>query len=180
MNHPQHLSAEQKFLRTVMVSTFEITKPAAESATWFLTGSAAIVGLLVANADSVSKIVSIGALKGGLICLVISMMCGVIVRMLAVSIHHRIKSVEDLSAYLASEEGKNIMSQMSIPVEQLREKMAAPFLWPLNRAMLKGANDKDYLRTEKACARQLSYLVRWSISQQILAGIGLLIILLGF
>lgn len=183
MPHGPHLNSQQRFIRTVVLSVLSLAKPIGDSATWFLTGAAAISGLLIANSESVTKLIAVGSFKWGLVCLVFSMLAGVIARGMSINISTRISTLNELNEYFNSVDAQKDMAgmaEMNIEPKDLVEQMQSCFSWPLNWAFRRGASKgEDFLYSEKSCARLLSKLIIVLIVQQSLALIGLLVILLG-
>ncbi|MBK8479205.1 MAG: hypothetical protein IPL39_23875 [Opitutaceae bacterium] len=76
MDHPEYLSPLQKFLRYLFLHVLSAAAVSAKQAKWVVTGTAAILGVIVANLAAVHEVVSLWALKLGLVSLTLSMLMG--------------------------------------------------------------------------------------------------------
>jgi len=183
MAHGPHLNSYQRFLRSIVITVLSIAKPIETSVTWFLTGTAAITGLLITHIESITKLVNASSLKAGLVCLVVSMVAGVFARATGISISVRIAAINELNDYFNSADAQKDMAgmaEMKIEPQDIINHLASFFSWPISWAMRRGAsNGSDFLSSEKACARSLSILVILIFIQQAMALIGLFMILLG-
>ena len=181
MDHPPYFTPEQKFLRTIYVGSLSSVEASETFAAWLLTGVAAMLGLILANAESVAKIISSGALRWGIVLLTISMLAGVIAKQFGIAIRNAMALTVALYAELLSPDGQAIVESISANPSKIVQKMSEPFLWPLKGIMLKAAQagSDDYLHTEKRCIRMLCWQMYSSAIQGVTAAIGILFLSFG-
>ncbi len=181
MHYPPHLKPEENLLRLVYAGTLSIAQPVEEFAAWCVTGVAAILGLLVANLNSVSKIVSVTGLRWGIIFLVISMLAGATAKQLGIAIRKGLTLLDELYVEFDKPEGKAMLQGASISPEEFQSRMAAPFLQPLRKLMLQAArNDAvDLLAAEKRLIKLFCIQIYASWVQSISAVVGILTLALG-
>src|SRR4051812_9067227 len=96
MLHPPHLSADQKFIRSIYLSYLATSEPMETFATWVLTGVAATLGALMTHAKSIMEVVTPTAFRFGMMCLVISILFGVVAKQFGMGIR---KGVEGMNAF---------------------------------------------------------------------------------
>src|SRR5687767_6521986 len=102
LEHPPHLSPEQRYLRTIYLGYLSSSKPLETFVTWVLTGVAAMIALLVSNADSISKIVSHECFRSGMILLTLSLLPGVLSKNFGMGIQQGLVVVDAMYAELFS------------------------------------------------------------------------------
>lgn len=151
MEHPPHLSPEQRLLRVGLIQSTKGASIGAQQAIWIVTGEAALLGLIIAHIDSISKTISSSSLKWGIVLLLISMLCGIVAKQLGMLVETVVAVTEETYKEFNSEQGRVIYSQLQFSPENLAEKISSPFLWPLRgyarRSFLAGV--KDCLSVEK-------------------------------
>jgi hypothetical protein len=181
MDHPEYLSPLQKFLRYLYLPVISTAGVSAEQAKWVVTGTAAILGVIVANLGSVREVVSSGALKCGICFLTISMLIGIVVVVMANSIKHAVLVVEALYKKLSQPEGKASIEGITADPEEVIDAMVEPFYGPLKIYMKSSAyrGSMDFLATEKRSISMVCTVVYLSIVQGVLGAIGLIAIAMG-
>lgn len=146
-----------------------------------LTGIAAILGLMVANLDSLQKVVHGAYLKWSLSLLVISVVLASIAYLLSTTLKARNEVIYQLEKALNSMEAQAVLSQMTTEQSEVRRELCEPFFGPMKwfmaRAAENGANDQ--FATEK-CGITLmvwqAYAMWLSLA---LAAVGLITLVIG-
>lgn len=174
------LTPEDEFVRSVYQSITSMAKPMETSVAWYLTGTAATVALLIANSDSVSKIVELKYLKLGLFSMTASLISGSVTKGFLTNILAHLNTTALLTSSLLSENGRRIMGQMKMTPEQLQPEIYKGFKWPITwfkkRAEKIGA---DPIGSDRSACQSLCVATRWMILQEACALIGVLLILVG-
>jgi hypothetical protein len=150
--------------------------PIGEFAAWCITGVAAILALIISQLESISKIVSEGGLRWGLVFLTSSMLLGAIVKQFGIALEKGLETIDSLYAELLTPEGKAMIEAIEMPPEELHNKIAEPFLWPLKGMMSRSAKQGavDHIAGEKRYIRLLSLQIILSFLQSVTAVVGLL------
>ncbi len=175
-----HLTPEQNILRLVYVRTLSVSAPMGEFATWLLTGVAAILGAVVVEVETISKVLSAPSLRWGLALLVISLLAGIITRHLSMALSVGLSLSEELFEEYMSPEGMGIMQSMTTSLEELKLEMLSAFPPPL-RWIMKSSFEQgceDQLAGEKRLVSVFSIQVFAFWFQGISGALGLLV--LGF
>jgi hypothetical protein len=81
-----HLTPEQNYMRAVYLVASQTATLASELAVYVLSGTAALLAVIIANLESVSKIAAVPALKWAFVFLGVSVVIGVIVRSIGISV----------------------------------------------------------------------------------------------
>lgn len=180
MQFPTHLKPEQRLLRVIYVSTLTTTGAIEDFSVWCITGIAAILGLLVANINSVSNIISKSGLKWGIALLTVSMLAGALAKQLGFAIRCGVALLEALYTEIASPEGTAALEGVTDSPEEFQRHMTEPFLWPIKGIMIRAAKRgaKDPVLGEKRFVRMLCIQIYASYVQIVCAASGLLF--LGF
>lgn len=181
MQYPPHLSPDQHVIRLTYVGILSMAEPVEEFSTWLLTGTAAILALIVTNISSITPTISGFGLNWGLTLLTISMVAGVIAKQLGIAIRKGVALVEAMYAELQTPQGATILQNAQMNSETLAKAVSAPFLWPFNRMMEKGAliGATDPISGEKRFIKLFSVQLYASYLQGGLAAVGLLFFALG-
>lgn len=117
-----------------------MTEPVEEFSTWLLTGTAAILALVVANISSITQVISEFGLRWGLALLTISMVAGVIVKQFGIMIRKGVALVEAIYAEFQTPAGAEAFQKTQMNSDTLAKELAAPFFWPFKRMMEKSAH----------------------------------------
>ena len=181
MDHPDYLSPLQKFLRYLYLHVLSAAGVSAKQAKWVVTGTAAILGVIVANLAAVHEVVSSWALKLGILCLTLSMLVGVVVVIMAIAIKHAVLVTEALYKKFAEPEGKASVEGITAGPEEVIESMIEPFYGPLKTYMRSSAyrGGKDFLAAEKRSIAMMCTIAYLSLGQGVLGAGGLIIIVIG-
>lgn len=182
MEHPSHLSSEQKFQRLIYVGVLSISVPAAEFATWMLTGTAAVLSLFIVNIDSLSKVVSSGNIRWGLVMMTLSILCGGLAKLFGMAIQYGVRLMEEMSAELKSLTSQNSQQQQNLSIDAFINEVASPFLPPyrhiMRNAMMRGKS--DFLAGEKRLIKLWCTQMYASYAQVILGALGLIVLICGY
>jgi hypothetical protein len=183
MEHPRGFSAEQKFLRMTFVHAVSGANLGMQQTLWIVTGEAAFLGLIISHIESISKIISSCSLKWGIILLVLSILCGVIAKIIATAVVMIVSLIEQIHKEFNSEQGQLIFSEMKKPIDinDIGEKVSEPFLWPLRGYMKRRfhAGAKDFLNAEKKAVKWLCIYFYFSAAQWFLGLAGIFCFALG-
>ncbi|MGZ4976638.1 MAG: hypothetical protein ACXV8O_05740 [Methylobacter sp.] len=180
MNNLNHLNPQQNLLRLIYIRTLSICKPVEEFATWLLTGEAVILGAIIVNVETISKVLSSLNLSWGIALLVSSLLAGVITKQLGLAICAGLALNEQILEELDSPEGLVAIKGMIDSPEEFKQELLSAFLPPL-RGIMKRSFDrgsKDPLSGEKKLTFFLSIQLYSFWTQCILGTAGLLV--LGF
>src|SRR4030065_1893360 len=181
MQYPAHLKPEHQFLRVVYAGVLTIAEPIETFSVWCITGTAAILGLLVVNIDSVSKIISASGLRWGIVLLTVSMLAGAVAKQYGIVVKLGIALIDAMYAEIETPGGAAAMDNMTVSTEELQEQMAAPFLWPFKNIMLRAARRgaADPIAGEKRFVKMLCVQMYASYIQMACAAAGLLLLAFG-
>jgi hypothetical protein len=183
MQHNPNHSEEERFLRASFLGLLSGVGSLESAATWLLTGTSAMVGLMITQVESITKVINLTAFKVGLVCLALSIVAGVIARMMAWTIETRQKAMDHLISYLNSLEAKEHMRAMhakEITRSQLSEKMTRPLLWPMSWTARRSlTRPHDPLGSEKSSVRSYCWMTLLVLIQWTFVGLGLVALLFG-
>lgn len=145
------ITSEHVFKKFVWRHSIAVGESMERFTTWTITGCAALVALMISNLESINKIVSLSSLKLSIILFVISLLFGVVSKMLGMALQSGIRLLNDMENQLSSDSGKSIMNSMNIEPKRLINDLASPYWWPLSTLMRKSgdAGLKDYLSSDK-------------------------------
>ncbi len=139
-------SPEGQFLTVCWRTILDMAGPMSEQYKWLLTGIAGILGVLVANIESLQKVVSSACLKISLCLLIASVLLAAVAYLLSTMLHARNDVVAKLEKIFGTVEAQALMSQMKMEQSQLREELCKPFFGPMKffmkRASERGAADQ--------------------------------------
>ena len=182
MQYPNHLSAKQHLQRLAYVGALSVAEPAEHFATWLLTGTAAILGLIIVNVDAVSNVLSEGSLRWGLSLMTLSMLCGVITKQLGIAIKRGVALLDELYAELNTPRGGAIQELLRTPIDDVFTKeMVSPFLPPFKSFMLKSMQHgaTDALASEKRFIKMFCLQMYASYAQGSLGAAGIIWLVCG-
>lgn len=145
------MTSEHIFKKFVWRQSISVGESMERFTTWTITGCAAFIALTISNLESINTIVSLSSLKYSIILFVISLLFGIISKMVGMALQSGIRLVNDMENHLYSEAGKRVMDSMDIESKQLIIELATPYWWPLSTLMRKSgeAGIKDYLSSDK-------------------------------
>ncbi|WP_339672026.1 hypothetical protein [Dasania marina] len=145
------ITSEHVFKKFVWRQSISVGESMERFTTWTITGCAALVALTISNLESINTIVSLSSLKLSVMLFVVSLLFGVVSKMLGMALQSGIRLLNDMESQLHSEAGKSIMDSMDIESKQLINDLASPYWWPLSTLMRKSGETgiKDYLSSDK-------------------------------
>jgi len=167
----QPLTAEQVFKKTIWRSTLATGAALEQFTTWTITGTAAIVALVLSHLESVSKIISPSSLKAGIVLFTVSILAGVFSKQIGMAVANGLETVNRLEGLLASESDKQLRADMRIEPKQLMSEVSEPFLWPLS-ALVRRSGERgvtDYLAADKRFVRLLCIQLYLNLVHALLA-----------
>ena len=172
----QPVNAKHVFLKIAWRSTISLSGPMDQATTWSLTGIAAILGLLISNLDSVSKLVTPDGLRWCLWLFTGSLVAGALSKQLGMAVVSGVEMLQKFEGLLQSPQGQELMNAIEAPASQLVNEMAQPFWWPLSALMRKGGElgMRDYLSSDKRMVRLFCWQLLFVYAHGGLAAAGLL------
>lgn len=119
--------------------------PVSKQYRWMLTGLAAILGLMIANLDSIQKIVCSRHLKLSLGLLIASVFLASVAYLLSMVLKVRNDVIFKLEQTPVSEDIQAVLSQMKADQSEISQQICEPFFGPIKWLMMrvakKSAND---------------------------------------
>ena len=138
-------SPEGQLLTVTWRTILSMAATVSEQYRWILTGIAAILGLMVANLDSIERVVHNTYLKWSLSLLIVSVVLASIAYLLSTTLKVRNDAIHQLEKILGSVEAQEIMSQMTAEQSEVRQRLCEPLFGPMKwlaaRAVEKSGND---------------------------------------
>lgn len=149
------ITAEHIFKRIIWRSVLGIGRSMEQFTTWTITGIAAIIGLIISHLDSVSTIVGAGGLRWSLVLLTFSLLAGVVSKQVGMAVTQGLETINNLEGLLRSEDGRQLMSSMTIEPRQLMRDIASAFVWPLSFFMRRSGEQgvQDYSTADRCFIR---------------------------
>lgn len=176
-----HLDPEQNYLRAIYLSSSRTAVLVSDLAVWALTGTAVFLGVVIANLESVSKIISAPALKWALIALGFSVLVGAFVRSIGICVSQGIRFTDTLYEHLLSDTGAKILSAIEPKFNEVLPKINEPFFGPMRWWMdysLKKST-KDSIHAEKMFVKMVCWQLYLGAAQSILFVTGIIILASG-
>lgn len=138
-------SPEGQYLTVAWRTMLSLAGPVSEQYRGMLTGLAAILGLMVANLDSIEKVVCDSHLKWSLSLLIVSVLLASIAYLMSSALKVRNDVIYQLEQMLGSADGQVVLSQLTADPSELRRQLCRPFFgpirWLMERGAKKGANE---------------------------------------
>jgi hypothetical protein len=155
--------------------------PIGETATWVLTGEAAIIGTILANLQDVSQNMGSANLKWGISFLVLSMLAGAFAKQFGVAIQTALSGIDSIVSAMETEKGQEIQDNLAWKPEERANEIISAHLWPMNYFMRKAFStaSTDALFGEKRLIKMLCIEMYLSNIQSIFGVIGLLLLAFG-
>ncbi len=172
------LKPEHVFKKVIWRSTLSSGTAIEQFTTWTLTGIGAIVGLLISNLDSVSKIVSLTGIKSAIVLFTLSLLAAVVSKQIGIAVTSGLETTNKTEDLLNSPEGQQLMGSMTISPRQLVTELAEPFLWPIS-VITRWSGERglsDYTSGDKRLVRLFCIQLYLSFTHGILALSALLVI----
>src|SRR5206468_4105296 len=106
-----------------------------------------------------------------LILFAFSLLFGVMSKQIGMAVANGLETANRLEALLASENGRHLMSQMTVEPRQLMNELAEPFLWPISvlvrRSGARGIT--DYAAADRRFIRFLCIQLYFNMVHALLA-----------
>lgn len=174
-------SPEGQFLTVTWRTMLSMAGPVSEQYRWMLTGLAAILGLMVANLDSIQKVVCDSHLKWSLSLLVVSVLLASIAYLMSTALKARNDVMLQLEKILGSADAQAVLSQMTTDQSEVHRELCKPFFGPMKwlmvRAAEKGANDP--FAVEKSGIALIVWQAYAMWLSILLASVGLIVLVIG-
>ncbi|MEX1033841.1 MAG: hypothetical protein WDZ30_10820 [Cellvibrionaceae bacterium] len=149
------MNLEELFKSIVWRGIVSIGREMEAFSTWTITGTAAILALLISNLESLGGAVSTSGLKLSLSLFVVSLLAGVFSKQYGNALVTSLRLTDELRSLLDSEPGQDLVANLTIENNKLAQEISKPFWWPLSRTLkksfLEGAGDQ--LAAEKRQVR---------------------------
>ncbi|HEY1043240.1 MAG TPA: hypothetical protein VGE60_05190 [Telluria sp.] len=172
------LSSEQNLIRLIYRSHAPTAKVIAETATWMITGAAAIIGAILVNLDSVATVLDRNSLKWGLIWLSVSMLVGSFAKQCGEA-HFQGMAVAD-ELYAALESTPYSESPLNVP-DNVANEVVSGYIFPLTYFAKKGFENggADPIGGLKRLTKLFSITIFLTWIQNIAAVMGLIVMVEG-
>ena len=146
-----------------------------------LTGIAAILGVIVANLDSIQAVVHDTYLKNSLCMLVGSVFLAAVAYLLSTALKARNDVSSQLEQILGSAEAQSVMQRMTTEASELRRELCEPFFGPMKWFMAKSAERgaSDPFALEKGAIKLIVWQAYAMWVAMFLAALALTILALG-
>jgi hypothetical protein len=174
-------SPEGQFLTVCWRVTLGMAGAVSEQYRWLLTGIAAILGVIVANLDSIQKVIHDAFLASSVCLLVASVFLASIAYMLSTALMLRNEVSAQLEQILGTEKAQEVMAQMTIDQSELRREMCSPYFGPMKWLMASSAKKgaADPYAIEKSGIRLLVWQAYSMWLSMILASAALTVLVSG-
>jgi hypothetical protein len=145
------IQPEHVFKRITWRGVLALGSSLEQATTWTITGLAAITGLFISNLDSISKIVTLDAVKWSLILFTCSLFVGAISKMYGMALGRGIQILINFEELLQSEDGVKLIQAMAVNLDDLPKQLSEPFFWPISTLIRKSGEKglDDYLSSDK-------------------------------
>lgn len=174
-------SPEGQFLTICWRSIIGMAGAVSEQYRWLLTGMAAILGLIVANLNSIQAVVSDAYLKSSVCLLVASVFLASIAYLLSSSLKVRNDVSQQLEQVLGSDQAQAIMRGITANPVEMRRELCRPFFgpmkWIMTKATERGASDP--FANEKGSIRLIVWQAYAMWVSVLVAAVALTILVLG-
>ena len=173
------MTSEYVFKKFVWRQSIAVGESMERFTTWTITGCAALVALTISNLESINKIVSLPSLKYSVILFVMSLLFGIISKMLGMALQSGVRLLNDMEAQLNSEAGKSVMDSMDLEPKQLVIDLAEPYWWPLSTLMRRSgeAGIKDYLASDKRFVKMFCLQLYTNLAHILLAAFAIVAVI---
>ena len=173
------ITSEHVFKKFVWRQSIAIGESMERFTTWTITGCAALIALTISNLESINNIASLASLKYSIILFVISLLFGIVSKMLGMALQSGIRLLNDMENQLNSEAGKGVMDSMDIEPKQLIDDLSEPYWWPLSTLIRKSGEDgiKDYLSSDKRFVKIFCLQLYTNLAHILLAALAIIVVI---
>jgi hypothetical protein len=173
------ITSEHVFKKFVWRQSIAVGESMERFTTWTITGCAALIALTISNLESINNIASLASLKYSIILFVISLLFGIVSKMLGMALQSGIRLLNDMENQLNSEAGKGVMDSMDIEPKQLIDDLSEPYWWPLSTLMKKSgeAGIKDYLSSDKRFVKMFCLQLYTNLAHILLAALAIIVVI---
>lgn len=149
---------------------------------WGLGGVGAVIGLLVANIDSISKFVPLGCLRWTIVFLALSFLCGAVGKILAVALTVHLEVTSKCESFQEDPKFKELLliASDTIKPDEFVKRVGQPFWGPLSKIFSISANRtaQDTLFGEKLRIKIFCWFSYLTWAQFLFAILGVFVIAL--
>lgn len=172
------LTLGQNLTRLAYRSQAPLANVMVDSATWILTGTAAIIGAIIVSLSSVVTVVDENSLKWGIIWLVISMLGGCFAKQSGAVFVQGMASADQMYVAIASQPYSQSTDRFP---DNLGDEIASGYLFPLTYAIKRGFKNgsEDPLFAEKRLMKIFSITIFLSWIQSGAGATGLIVMAIG-
>jgi len=173
------MTSEHVFKKFVWRQSIAVGESMERFTTWTITGCAALVALTISNLESITKIVSLSSLKLSVILFVMSLLFGIMSKMLGMVLQSGVRLLNDMEAQLNSEAGKSVMDSMDLESKQLINDLAEPYWWPLSILIRRSgeAGLKDYLSSDKRFVKMFCFQLYTNLAHILFAAFAIVAVI---
>ena len=173
------ITSEHVFKKFVWRQSIAIGESMERFTTWTITGCAALIALTISNLESINNIASLTSLRYSIILFVISLLFGIVSKMLGMALQSGIRLLNDMENQLNSEAGKGVMDSMDIEPKQLIDDLSEPYWWPLSTLIRKSGEDgiKDYLSSDKRFVKIFCLQLYTNLAHILLAALAIIVVI---
>jgi len=151
-------SSDTVVFKIALRAATSVSGPAEQFTTWTITGVAAALTFAVTNLNGLTTVVNVRDLKIGLVALVVSLLFGVISKQLGQGTAVGLANIERIETLFSQPEFLARISPSALSGEELANRIADAFLWPLSSLMRRSSKraSGDPLHGDKLLALLLS------------------------
>lgn len=148
---------------------------------WTVGGLAVIVGVVLANLQNVTALVTLSYLRWGLIFIVVSLLLGVIAKQMLQAIAYAVSHLLEVCNDLFSEEGIAYLKECRGNPTSFAAEVKKFYLWPMSAFVAYSAKrgGSDFLISEKRFGRLFCVGLYFAWLHFLVGLLGLVIITLG-
>lgn len=177
----QWTNAELAFQHIMLRSLCRAAAPAGKLARWFVTGTAAVLAIVIANIDRLVADIAGECLRWGIILLVAGLIFGTASIILAAAVRNGMKSLEKLYAEFHSANQQGIIDEVRQLGGRVLPEISKPLFGPLKWAFALGGRRGagDPLAGYKFHVWILSLMVWLSLAQYVTSLAGVIVLACG-
>lgn len=165
------MQPEQDFKKIVWRSIIDSGQSTELYTIWSIGGVAVIVGLLITNLESISKIVPVEGIKISIILFVLSLLAGAISKQVGMAVSSGVNTLREMESLLESKAGQELVSQIKAEPTELVRDFSRPFIWPMSIMVCRAAEKgiEDQLTEDKRFIKMFSLQIIFNMIHNLLA-----------
>lgn len=176
-----HLTPDQNLIRHSVLTSLGVAAPLQSFVGWTVGGIAAVLGVILANLQNVTALVTPSSLKWGLMLTVASILLGVVAKQMLEAILFASSHLLQIYDELFSEEGIALLKACKSDPSSFAFELRKFYLWPMNLFIESSANKggTDFLVSEKRIGKLFCIGLYFAWAHFLVGAAGLCIIALG-